>query len=251
VLPRPLVHALLLAAALLGAAPRAAADEAAARAEAEAGGRAFSAGDYLGAAEAFGRAAGLDPGRTAYAVLRARALGELLAPGDLSKENLARLATVVSIYDGLLAAEPGNEEYAQAVPRLFEKAGDEAGRERWLVARAANTTVASPARADALRAAAEPLVTRAASEASAGRPAEAARLAGLARDRLDAALAIDAGSLGAHALRLHAFDLEIEAARAEGDAGRRTRLEAQRRKARTAADAAIARHPSLPSPDDY
>lgn len=248
---RTLVRALLLAAALLGAGRAARADEAAARAEAEAGSRAFSGGDYLAAAEAFGRAAGLDPRRPAYSALRARALGELLAPGDLSKENLARLATVVSIYDGLLAAEPGNEEYAQAVPRLFEKVGDEPGRERWLVARAAKPAVPSEARADALRAAAEPLVSRAASEASAGRPAEAARLAGLARVRLDAALAIDADSLGAHTLRLHALDLEIEAARAGGDAGRRARLEAQRTRARQAADAAIARHPSLPSPDDY
>ena len=246
---RPLLSALLLAAALL--APSAPADEAAARAEAETGGRAFSAGDYLRAAEAFGRAVGLDPSQPAYSALRARALGELLAPGDLSRENLARLATVVAVYDALLATEPANEEYAQAVPRLFGKVGDEAGRDAWLAARAANAAVPPAARADALRAAAEPLVARAAKEASAGRPAEAARLAGLARARLDAALAIDAGSLGAHALRLHALDVEIEAARAEGDAGRRARLEAQKGRARQAADAAIARRPALPSPDDY
>lgn len=249
-LPRTLVRAFLLAAALLGAAPGAADGVAAARAEADAGSRAFSAGDYRTAAEAFGRAAGLDPSQPAYAALRARSLGELLSPGDLSKENRARLATVVAIYDGLLAAEPANEEYAQAVPRLFGRVGDEAGRDAWLAARAANAAVPPAARADALRAAAEPLVARAVKEASAGRPAEAARLAGLARARLDAALTIDAGSIGAHALRLHAFDVEIEAARAEGDAARRARLETQKGRARHAADAAIARHPSLPSPDD-
>lgn len=241
----------LLAALLLAAAPPARGDEAAARTEAESGSRAWAAGDLLKAAEAFGRASALDPARPAYSALRARALGELLAADDLSAPNRARLETVVGIYDELLAAEPANEEYAQAVPRLFEKAGDEEGREAWLVSRAASPALAPAVRGAALRAAAEPVLSRAAREQAAGRPAEAARLARRARARLDAALAFDPGAVASHALRLHALDLELEAARGSGDAAQRTRLEALRAGARRAVADAAARHPELPSPDDY
>lgn len=249
---RPALSApLLLAALLLAAARPVRADEAAARAEAEAGSRAFSAGELLKAAEAFGRAVALDPTRPAYSVLRARALGELLAENDLSVPNRARLATVVGIWDELLAADPGNEEYAQAVPRLFEKVGDEAGRERWLTTRAANRLLAPAVRAAALRSATEPLLSRAARARAAGRPAEAGRLAGRARERLEAALALDADAVASHALRLRALELELEAARSAGDAARKGRLEALRTVARKSAESAAARHPELPSPDDY
>jgi len=247
ILPAPLV----LAALLLAAGRPARGDEAAARAEAEAGSRAWAEGELLKAAEAFGRAVALDPTRPSYAVLRARALGELLAEDDLSAPNRARLATVVGIWDELLAADPGNEEYAQAVPRLFERVGDEAGRERWLASRAANPVLAPAVRAAALRSAAEPLLSRAAREQAAGRPEEAGRLAGRARARLEAALALDAGAVASHALRLRALDLEVEAAEGAGDAALRGRLARLRSAARKAAADAAARHPELPSPDDY
>lgn len=223
----------------------------AAQLEAEAGSRAWVAGDFLGAAEAFGRAVGLDPSQAAYAALRARSLGELLVPDDPSPENLARLLTVVSIYDGLLAFDPANEEYAQAVPRLFEKVGDEAGREAWLRARAANSALPLPARAEALRAVAEPLLARAGAEKAAGRSDEAGRLSERARTCLDEAIGLFPGSVACHALRLHGLALEIALAREAEDDGRRARLEALQARAQRAADAAVARHPALPSPDDY
>ena len=225
-------------------------DEAAARAEAEAGSRAWGEGELLKAAEAFGRAVALDPTRPSYSVLRARALGELLSEDDLSAPNLARLATIVGIWDELLADDPGNEEYAQAVSRLFERVGDEAGRERWLAARAANPELAQALRAAALRSAAEPLLARASQEAAAGRRSEAGRLAGRARTHLDAALGLDADSVASHALRLHALELELESARQARDSPRRSRLELLLVRARQSVSRAAERDPELPSPDD-
>jgi len=240
-----------LAALLLVAGPPVRGDEAAARAEAEAGSRAWADGELLKAAEAFGRAVALDPTRPSYSVLRARALGERIAANDLSAPNRARLATVVGIWDELLAADPGNEEYAQAVPRLFEKVGDEAGREAWLASRAANRLLAPAVRAAALRSAAEPLLSRATREQAAGRSAEAGRLAARARARLDAALVLDPDAVASHALRLHALELELEAARSAGATAQGKRLEALRAGARKAVADSAARHPELPSPDDY
>lgn len=248
---RPFLLVPFVLAALLFAAGRPVrGDEAAAAAEAEAGSRAWAKGELLKAAEAFGRAVGLDPTRPSYSVLRARALGELLAEGDLSAPNRARLATVVGIWDELLATDPENEEYAQAVPRLFERVGDEPGRERWLAARAANPMLAPALRAAALRSAAEPLLARASREAAAGRHVEAARLAGQARTRLDAALGLDADSVASHALRLHALALELAAARQAGESTRTSRLERLLVRAHETVARAAERDPELPSPDD-
>lgn len=240
----------VLATLVIAAARHGRGDEAAARAEAEAGSRAWAAGELQQAADAFGRAVALDPTRPSYSVLRARALGELLAENDLSTPNLARLATIVGIWDELLANDPGNEEYAQAVPRLFERVGDEAGRERWLAARAANPAIAPAVRAAALRSAAESLLARASREAAAGRRVEAGRLAGRARTRLDAALRLDADSVASHVLRLHALELELESARQAGDSPRRSRLERLLVRARQSVSRAVERDPELPSPDD-
>ncbi len=225
-------------------------DEAAARAEAEAGSRAWAAGELQKAAEAFGRAIALDPTRPSYSVLRARALGELLAEDDLSAPNRARLATVVGIWDELLAADPGNGEYAQAVPRLFERVGDRAGLERWLAARAANPALAPALRAAALRSAAEPFLGRASREAADGRHSEAARLAGLARARLEAALVLDPDSVATHALRVHALEVELAAARQGGDSARSSRLERLLVHARQSVARAAERDEELQSPDD-
>ncbi len=243
-LVRPfLLGSLLVATGLLAGAqtvgvPPAPADPALeAREEAEAGSRAFAAGDFLAAAESFGRAVGLDPSRIGYGVLRARALGELVDRDDSSPANLARLRTVVSIYEELLAADPENEEYAQAVATLFSKVGDAAGRDAWLLGRGRNPALPARIRSDALRASAETALAGAARDNEGRRRESAAGLAARARQRLDEALAISPGCLACHALRLHGLELEVAIARARKDAPRRSELEALLSRARRTADA--------------
>lgn len=210
-----------------------------AREEAEAGSRAFAAGDFLAAAESFGRAVALDPSHPAYGVLRARALGELIDRDDLSPTNAARLRTVVSIYEELLSGDPANEEYAQAVASLLAKAGDAAGLDAWLLGRGRNRVLPAEIRSSALRASAETALGKAARENEDGRRGAAAALAARARQRLDEAITISPFSLACHALRLHGLELEIAIARERGDAPRRAELEALLARARRATDTVV------------
>jgi len=224
-----------------------------AREEAEAGSLAFGAGDFLAAGEHFGRAVALDPSRPAYGVLRARALAELVARDDASPENLARLKTVVTIYEELLATDPANEEYAQAVASLYAKVGDDAGREAWLLQRAGNHDVPAGIRADALRAAAEAALAAAVREQAAGRRGPAAALAARARVRLDEAVALAPDEPSLRALLLHVLELEVAIARQRKDAPQAARLGALLSRAKRGADAAIgrARLKAATPPDDY
>ena len=208
-----------------------------AREEAEVASRAFAAGDFLTAAESFGRAVALDPSQVGYAVLRARALGELVDRDDRSPANAARLRTVVSIYEELLAADPANEEYAQAVASLFGKIGDDSGRDAWLIRRARNSSLPPEIRSNALRASAETALAEAARHNEVGRREAAAALAVRARQRLGEAIAISPDSLACHALRLHGLELEIAIAREMRDTPRRSELEALLSRARRTADA--------------
>lgn len=254
-LARPLLLAALLAAGGSAAARGAdsPADEARqAREEAAAGSRAFAAGDFLAAAESFGRAAGLDPAQRGYAVLRARALGELVARGSLSPANRSRLLTAVSVYEELLAADPANEEYAQSVASLYAKAGDEEGREAWLLRRARDGALPAASRTGALLASAETALAGAAREDAAGRLESAAALAARARLRLDEALALSPDALACHALLLHGLELEVAIAGERRDGLRQARFEALLAQARRNADAAAERaRLATPTPDDY
>lgn len=235
--------ALLSAAGLPGALPAddaPASSEAAARQareEAEAGSRAFAAGEFLPAAESFGRAVGLDPSRTGYAVLRARALAELVDRNDASAGNGARLRTVVSIYENLLATDPANEEYAQAVASLLAKSGDTAGLEAWLLGRARNRALAPQIRSDALRASAENALGEAARSREEGRTDSAATHAARARARLDEAIVLSPGVPAYHALRLHGLELELALAGEAGDVSRRDALTSLLARSRRSADA--------------
>jgi hypothetical protein len=263
-LARPLLFVALLAAAgsatggnltsPVAAEPPAAAEAAArqAREEAAAGSRAFAAGAWLAAAESFGRAAGLDPAQRGYAVLRARALGELVVRGDLSPENRSRLLTVVSIYEELLSADPANEEYAQSVSSLFAKAGDEEGRDAWLLRRARDGALPAEIRAAAFRAVAETALAGAARENASGRRETAAALAARARLQLDEALALFPDALACHALLLHGLELEVAIAGEWKDGLRQARFEALLAQARRSADAAAERaRLAAVTPDDY
>lgn len=241
---RPLVlGALLSAASLTGALPAGdapAVSEAAAlqaREEAEAGSRAFAAGEFLPAAECFGRAVGLDPSRKGYAVLRARALGELVVRDDGSAGNGARLRTVVSIYEELLASDPANAEYAQAVASLLAKSGDTAGLEAWLLGRARNRALAPEIRSDALRASAENALAQSVRSREERRTDSATTHASRARARLDEAIVLSPGVPAYHALRLHGLELEIALAGEAGDASRRAALESLLARSRRTADA--------------
>lgn len=255
---RPFLISLLVATTRLHAdtpadrAPASPVDSASrAREEAATGSRAFSAGDFLSAAECFGRAVALDPSQPGYGVLRARALGELVDRDDASTANAARLRTVVSIYEGLLAADPANEEYAQAVATLFSKVGDAAGRDAWLLGRGRNTALPARIRSDALRASAETALAEAARDNEGGRRESAAALAARARQRLDEALAISPGSLTCLALRLHGLELEVAIARARKDAARRSELEALLSRARRTADAVERAQTAPERTDEY
>jgi tetratricopeptide (TPR) repeat protein len=219
--------------------------------EAEVGSRAFAAGDFLAAAESFGRAVALDPSQVGYGVLRARALGELVDRDDLSPANAARLRTVVSIYEELLAIDPDNEEYAQAVASLYGKIGDDSGRDAWLVRRARNRALPAEIRSNALRASAETALAEAARDNEGGRREAAAVLAARARQRLDEAIAISPGSLACHALRIHGLELEIAIARARKDAGRRAELDGQLSRARRTADAVERAQRTAERTDEY
>lgn len=222
-----------------------------AREEAEAGSRAFTAGDFLAAAESFGRAVALDPSRPAYGVLRARALGELVERDDLSPTNAARLRTVVSIYEELLSGDPANEEYAQAVASLLAKAGDAAGLDAWLLDRGRNRALPAEIRTNALRSSAEAVLGKAARENDGGRQGAAATLAARARLRLDEAVTISPDSLACHALRLHGLELEIAIAREQRDAPRRAELEALLSRARRTADAVERARRTAERTDEY
>lgn len=257
-----LARPFLLGAALLAGGPLAAAppegsspareDSAReAREEAEAGSRAFEAGDFLAAAESFGRAFALDQSHAAYGVLRARALGELVDRDDLSPANAARLRTVVSIYEELLAADPANEEYAQAVASLLSKAGDAPGLDAWLLARGRNRALPVEVRSGALRASAETALAEAARDLPAGRREAAARLAARARQRLDEAIAIAPASLACHSLRIHGLGLEVAIAREARDAPRRAELEALLSRARRTASAVELARVSVARTDEY
>ena len=222
-----------------------------AREEAEAGSRAFKAGEFLAAAESFGRAVALDPSQPAYGVLRARALGELIERDDLSPTNAARLRTVVSIYEELLSGDPANEEYAQAAASLLAKAGDAAGLDAWLLRRGRNRALPTEIRSSALRSSAEAALGKAARENDGGRQGAAASLAARARQRLDEAITISPDSLACHALRLHGLELEIAIARERGDAPRRTELEALLSRARRTADTVVHAHRTPEKTDEY
>ncbi len=222
-----------------------------AREEAEAGSRAFTAGDFLAAAESFGRAVALDPSLPAYDVLRARALGELIEPDDLSPTNAARLRTIVSIYEELLSGDPANEEYAQAVASLLAKAGDAAGLDAWLLRRGRNRALPAEIRSSALRSSAEAALGKAARENDGGRQGAAATLAARARQRLDEAITISPDSLACHALRLHGLELEIAIARERGDAPRRAELEALLSRARRTAQAVERARRTAERTDEY
>ncbi len=257
-LARPLVLGALFAAARLfagspaeDAAPASTDPVLEAREEAGNGSRAFSTGDFLSAAECFGRAVALDPSQPGYAVLRARALGELVDRDDPSTVNAARLRTVVSIYEELLAADPANEEYAQAVASLFARAGDAAGRDAWLVRRGRNLALPARIRSNALRASAETALAGAARANVEERREAAAALAARARQRLDEAIAISPGSLACHALRLHGLELEVSIARARKDAPRRSELEALLARARRTADVALRAQRTVERTDEY
>jgi tetratricopeptide (TPR) repeat protein len=223
-----------------------------AREQAEAGSRAFAAGDFLRAAESFGRAVGLDPSQAGYGVLRARALGELVSPNDRSAANVARLRTVVEIYEELLAADPANEEYAQTVASLYSKVGDEAGRDAWLLGRARNRALPAKVRANALRASADTALAAASREDERGRRDAAAALAARARERLDEAVALSPDALACHALLLHGLELEVAIARTRRDAARQVTLQALLSRARRSADAAMGRaRLTAATPGDY
>jgi tetratricopeptide (TPR) repeat protein len=257
-LARPLLLGVLLAAAKLladtptEAVPPAPVDSTRqARDEAEAGSRAFAAGDYLEAAESFGRAVALDSSNSGYGVLRARALGELVDRDDASPANMARLRTVVSIYDELLAADPANEEYAQAVSSLLAKAGDAKGRDAWLIRRARDLALPAEIRSNALRASAETALAEAARDNEKGRREAAAALAARARQRLDDAIAISPGSPACHALRLHGLELEVAIARARRDSGRQAELEALLTRARRTAGAVERAQRTAERTDEY
>ncbi len=257
-LARPfLVGALLAATRLLAETPTDGAPPAQtdstwrAREEAEAGSRAFAAGDFLAAAESFGRAVALDPSQVGYGVLRARALGELVDRDDRSPANTARLKTVVSIYDELLAADPANEEYAQAVASLYARIGDDSGRDAWLVRRARSSVLPAEIRSNALRASAETALAEAARDNDAGRREAAAALATRARQRLDEAILISPGSLACHALRLHGLQLEVAIARERRDAPRQAELEALLSRARRTADAVERAQRTAERTDEY
>ncbi|HYN41183.1 MAG TPA: hypothetical protein VE129_05360 [Thermoanaerobaculia bacterium] len=222
-----------------------------AREEAEAGSRAFASGDFLAAAESFGRAVALDPSQIGYGVLRARALGELVDRDDLSPANAARLKTVVSIYEELLSGDPANEEYAQAVASLLAKAGDAAGLDAWLLGRGRNRALPAEIRSSALRSSAETALAAAARDNEGGRREAAAALAARARQRLDEAIAISPGSLACHSLRLHGLELEVAIAREMSDTPRRSELEALLSRAQRAADAVERARRTAERTDEY
>ena len=257
-LARPFLLGVLLAAARIladtpteGAPPAPTDSTWQAREEAEAGSRAFAAGDFLAAAESFGRAVALDPSQVGYGVLRARALGELVDRDDLSPANAARLRTVVAIYEELLAADPANEEYAQTVASLYRKIGDDSGRDAWLARRARSSVLPAEIRSNALRATAETALAEAARDNEGGRREAAATLAARARQRLDEAIAISPGSLACHALRLHGLELEVAIARARRDAPRRAELEALLSRARRTADVVERAQRATERTDEY
>jgi tetratricopeptide (TPR) repeat protein len=255
VLARAFLPSVLLATGVLVAEdPPSASDGPArqAREQAEAGSRAFAAGDFLTAAESFGRAVGLDPSHPGYGVLRARALGELVGRDDLSPSNRARLRTVVSIYEELLAADPANEEYAQSVAALHAKVGDGAGRDAWLLGRARTGALAPPIRAEALRAIADSALAEATRENERGRRAPAAALAAQAGERLDEALTLSPDALACHVLRVHGLELELAIARARKDAARQVRIKGLLSRAQRSADAAAERaRLASARPDEY
>lgn len=257
-LARPFLLGALLASARLLAdtptegAPPAPTDSAwQAREEAESGSRAFAAGDWLTAAESFGRAVALDPSQVGYGVLRARALGELVGRDDLSPANVARLRTVVSIYEELLAADPANEEFAQSVASLYGKVGDAAGSDAWLLRRARNPALPAEIRVNALRTSAETALAEAARDNEGGLREAAAALAVRARQRLDEAIAISPGSLACHVLRLHGLELEVSIARARRDAERRSELEALLSRARSLAGTVERAQRTAEKTDEY
>ena len=186
-----------------------------------------------------------------YGVLRARALGELVARDDLSPTNAARLRTVVSIYEELLAADPGNEEYAQSVASLLEKAGDASARDTWLLGRARNVGLPAEIRSNALRASAESALAEAVRANADGRREAAAALAAQARQRLDEAIVISPGALACHALRLYGLELEVSIAGERKDAPRQAELEVLLLRARRTAETVERARRTAERTDEY